>query len=158
MFKVNNRNTGTSCKICFKLTVKTPERRQCRLPGFFIFNLEHISRLPLVLLLLTLNRYLPVEMKLIISESFCNSQFPVSNFVYRKICAIEVCPKSSKQITEQDFSKSSISGNKTLTRHLPLLPLTKFSSSHPCSVRLFGWFWPGKPCLTWPQPIRFQDL
>ena len=69
----NNRNTGTSCKICFKLTVKTPERRQCRLPGFFIFNLEHISRLPLLLLLLTLNRYLPVEIELIINKSFCNS-------------------------------------------------------------------------------------
>ena len=27
MFKVNNRNTRTSCEICSKLTVKTPERR-----------------------------------------------------------------------------------------------------------------------------------
>ena len=28
MFKVNNRNTRTSCEICSKLTIKTPERRQ----------------------------------------------------------------------------------------------------------------------------------
>ena len=27
MFKVNNRNTRTRCKICSKLTIKTPERR-----------------------------------------------------------------------------------------------------------------------------------
>ena len=25
MFKVNNRNTRTRCKICSKLTIKTPE-------------------------------------------------------------------------------------------------------------------------------------
>ena len=30
MFKVNNRNTRTRCKICSKLTIKTPERRLCR--------------------------------------------------------------------------------------------------------------------------------
>ena len=28
MFKVNNRNTGASCEIYSKLTLKTPERRQ----------------------------------------------------------------------------------------------------------------------------------
>ena len=27
LFKVNNRNTRTRCKICSKLTIKTPERR-----------------------------------------------------------------------------------------------------------------------------------
>ena len=27
LLKVNNRNTGTRCKICSKLTIKTPERR-----------------------------------------------------------------------------------------------------------------------------------
>ena len=30
MFKVNNKNTGTRCEICSKLTTKTPKRRQCR--------------------------------------------------------------------------------------------------------------------------------
>ena len=28
MFKVNNRNTGTRCEICSKLTIKIPERRR----------------------------------------------------------------------------------------------------------------------------------
>ena len=28
MLKVNNRNTRTKCEICWKLTIKTPERRQ----------------------------------------------------------------------------------------------------------------------------------
>ena len=28
MFKVNNKETITSCEICSKLTMKTPERRQ----------------------------------------------------------------------------------------------------------------------------------
>ena len=27
LLKVNNRNTGTRCEICSKLTIKTPERR-----------------------------------------------------------------------------------------------------------------------------------
>ena len=32
MFKVNNRNTRTTCEIiCSKLTIKTPERRQASL-------------------------------------------------------------------------------------------------------------------------------
>ena len=30
MFKVNNRNPRTKCKICSKLTIKTPERRHWR--------------------------------------------------------------------------------------------------------------------------------
>ena len=30
MFKVNNRDTKTRCKICSKLTIKTPERHQWR--------------------------------------------------------------------------------------------------------------------------------
>ena len=56
MFKVNNRNTRTSRKICSKLTTKTPERRQWRRSDVFIVNFELISHLILVFLLLTLNR------------------------------------------------------------------------------------------------------
>ena len=59
MFKVNYRNTKTTCEICSKLTTKTPERHS----GVFIVNFEHISRLVLVFLLLTLNMYLPVKYK-----------------------------------------------------------------------------------------------
>ena len=38
MFKVNNRNTGTRCEICPKLTIKTPERRHWCRSGVFIVN------------------------------------------------------------------------------------------------------------------------
>ena len=38
-----------------KLTIKTPERRCWRLSVVFIVNFEHISRIVLVFLLLTLN-------------------------------------------------------------------------------------------------------
>ena len=36
MFKVNNRNTRTWCKICSKLTIKTPERRHWCLEESFL--------------------------------------------------------------------------------------------------------------------------
>ena len=53
LLKVNNRDTRTRCEICSKLTIKTPERRQWRRSGVFNFNLERISHLILVFLLLT---------------------------------------------------------------------------------------------------------
>ena len=52
LFKVNNRSDRKRCKICSKLTIKTPERRHWRRSGVFIVNVEHISHL---VLLLTLN-------------------------------------------------------------------------------------------------------
>ena len=66
MFKVNNKNTRTRCKICSKLTIQIPERRHWRRSGIFIVNFwrrsgifivnsEHISHHVLVFLLLTLN-------------------------------------------------------------------------------------------------------
>ena len=55
LLKVNNRNTRARCETCSKLTIKTPERRHWRRSGVFIVNLEHVSRLVLVFLLLTLN-------------------------------------------------------------------------------------------------------
>ena len=39
-----------------KLTIKTPERSQCRRSGVFIVTFEHISHLFLVFLLLILNK------------------------------------------------------------------------------------------------------
>ena len=53
--KVNNRNTGTRYEICSKLTIKTPEQRQCRRSSVFIVDVDHISHLVLVFPLLTLN-------------------------------------------------------------------------------------------------------
>ena len=45
----------TRREICSKLTIKISERRQSRRSGIFIVNFEHISRLALVFLLLTMN-------------------------------------------------------------------------------------------------------
>ena len=39
MFKVNNRNTRSSCEICSKLTIKTPGPRH----WLFIINFEEAS-------------------------------------------------------------------------------------------------------------------
>ena len=59
LLTVNYRNTRTRREICWKLTLKIPERHW-RCFGIFIFNFEHISHLILVFLLLTLNMQLPV--------------------------------------------------------------------------------------------------
>ena len=62
LLKVNTSNTRTRCKICSKLTIKTPERRQLanwRRSGVLIVNFEHILHLVLVLLVLTLSRQMP---------------------------------------------------------------------------------------------------
>ena len=56
LFKVNKRNTRTKDEICSKLTIKTPERPQCRRSGVFIVSFKHISHFIIVFLLLTLNR------------------------------------------------------------------------------------------------------
>ena len=63
LLKVNNRNTRTRCKICLKLTIKTPERRHWRRSGVFIVNIEHISHFVIVFLLLTLNMSLSTGVK-----------------------------------------------------------------------------------------------
>ena len=55
-YKVNNRNTRARCKICSKLTLKTPERRQWLCSGVFAVKFEHISHLVLVFILVTLSR------------------------------------------------------------------------------------------------------
>ena len=56
LFKVNNRNARASCKMCSKLTVKTPEQRHRYCSGVFIVvNSEHNSHLVLVFLSLTSN-------------------------------------------------------------------------------------------------------
>ena len=59
IFKVNIRNTRTSCEICSKLTIKTPEWRYWRRSGVFIGNFDHILHLVLVFILVTLSRQMP---------------------------------------------------------------------------------------------------
>ena len=53
LFKANNKGTKTTCKTCSNWTIKTPERRRWRCSVVFIVNLQHISRLvPMFLLLI----------------------------------------------------------------------------------------------------------
>ena len=56
LFTVNNRNARKMFDICSKLTMKTQEQDHWRRSVVFIANFEHISRLFLVFLLLTLNK------------------------------------------------------------------------------------------------------
>ena len=55
LFKGNIKNIRKRCEICSKLTVKAPERRNWSPSGVFIVNLQHISHVLLVFLLLNLN-------------------------------------------------------------------------------------------------------
>ena len=52
---VNNRDTRRKCKICSKLTIKTPKRCHWLRSDVFIVKSEHISHFVQVFLLLTLN-------------------------------------------------------------------------------------------------------
>ena len=56
MFKINNQNTRKRREVCSKVTIKTPERRYCRLSDVFIVNFKHISHFFLMFLLLTSNK------------------------------------------------------------------------------------------------------
>ena len=56
LFKVSNGNTTTTCEICSKLTIKTPEWRYWRRFGIFIVNFEQISHIVVVFSLLALNK------------------------------------------------------------------------------------------------------
>ena len=56
LLKVNDKNSRTRCKICSKLTIKTPEWHHWRRSDMFIVNFKHISHHTLVFLLLTLSK------------------------------------------------------------------------------------------------------
>ena len=55
-FKVNNENARIKFEICFRLTIKTPERQKRRLFGVFIANFEQISQAFLLCPLMTSNK------------------------------------------------------------------------------------------------------
>ena len=63
LFKVNNRNTRTRCKICSKLTIRTPER---------VF---------LVFLLLTLSREMPTGYLAQKKNCFIQLYFHLENYL-----------------------------------------------------------------------------
>ena len=62
LFKVNFKQV--QCEICSKLTMKTPERRHWQRSGVFIVNVEAISHLFLVFLLLSLSKEILAEKRL----------------------------------------------------------------------------------------------
>ena len=88
MFKLNNRSTIARCKICSKLTIKTPERRHWRRSGFFNVNFEHISHIVLVFLLLTLTMLMPAGFGLITSEF----SFPTHHTLLSRNASVDIVP------------------------------------------------------------------
>ena len=70
LLKVNNRNTRTRCKICLKVTMKTPERR------LSIANFEHViagwDRRFLVILKNFLNNFYSKRMEISLSNTPVN--------------------------------------------------------------------------------------
>ena len=58
LFRSNNRNNKKRCKICSKLTKKTPERNHWHRSGGLIVNFEHMLHFFLVFLLLALSKKL----------------------------------------------------------------------------------------------------
>ena len=73
LFKVNNRNARNRCEICSKLIIKTPKWRQRLRFDVFIVNFEHISHLFILLLFLTLNKYMLADNSVETTENrvFC---------------------------------------------------------------------------------------
>ena len=58
-FEINNINTRKRWKICSKLTLKTPRQHPWRRSCLFVVNVDQISHMVLVFLLLTLNKKIP---------------------------------------------------------------------------------------------------
>ena len=52
LFKIKQKDTRTTSEFCSTLTIKTPTRRQCRRSDVLIVNFEHISHIPLLIILL----------------------------------------------------------------------------------------------------------
>ena len=53
---LDNRNARKRCKVCSKLKIKTPARRQQRRSGVFIVKSEHTSHIFLMFVLSNLNK------------------------------------------------------------------------------------------------------
>ena len=68
LLKVNNRDTRTICEICSNITTDTPKKLQWRRSSVNIVNFEQISYIALMFSLLTLNKYIPAEQMLFISQ------------------------------------------------------------------------------------------
>ena len=95
LLKVNNRNSRTRCEICWKLTIKTPERRPWSRSGVFIVNFQHISHLVLVFLLLTLNMQLSAGNA---TPIYCFAIYLMYFWIWKTLLSISV-----KAFTDDDY-------------------------------------------------------
>ena len=96
MFNVNNKNHRTSCKICSKLTIKTPDLRHWSRSGAFIVNFKtHFTpcssvfivnfvqvnagwvTLPKQSVQCLLNPIMPIKHKMVKPCSICSKVFSV---------------------------------------------------------------------------------
>ena len=102
MFKVSNRNT---CKICSKLTIKTPERRHWRRSGVFIVDFEHISHFFLVFLLLTMLTNVSTVDKCLLGYYCYYSTLNIST-IYEEIFLVVFSHlhASGREINKDEFS------------------------------------------------------
>ena len=73
-FKSTIETPEKRCKICSKLTKKTPEQHYCRHSDVLIVSYEQISNIILMFLLLTLKRQTPTETVIKVTTS---KQLPV---------------------------------------------------------------------------------
>ena len=113
LFKINNENTRTWCKICPKLTLKTLERRQWRRSGLFIVNFEHISHHVLVYLLLTWSK---------------RGYFFLANWALRVVNVRRSILFNIARNWNQTTFKSGMAGASAFDWFLVILPCV-------------GWFW-----------------
>ena len=81
-WKSTIRNTRKPCRICSKLTIKTPERGHWRCSVVLIVNFEHDSHIFLVFLLLTLNKEMLVCFALPQNLAFLNPFNATGLFLY----------------------------------------------------------------------------
>ena len=95
LLKVNNRHIRTRCEICWKLTIKTPERRPWSRSGVFIVNFQHISHHVLVFLLLTLNMQLSAGNA---TPIYCFAFYLMYFWIWKTLLSISV-----KAFTDDDY-------------------------------------------------------
>ena len=90
--KVNHSSTRKSCKMCSKVTIKTPEWSHWHRYGVFIVNLKQISHYFLVFLLLHFSSNSFLNNKFVLAYQF---EFPILDNSFRlKALISEICSVS----------------------------------------------------------------
>ena len=126
MLKVSNRITRKRYKICSKLTIKTPERRQWHSNSVFIANNFVVNNLFLEILLWTLSMYLFAG-----KELFLNTESCISN------------------CENKDFHRSVFSRIKTESLIVIMMIIINWVSKifwlemylEPCEISMIKLFW-----------------